>query len=619
MAPDPERLNLPPALLRPTYPFLRAGVIEQVALPFRIVVLSGLYGTEKPEVPPLRSRKVLRVRTSNFESTLRAFGPRLVARAPSGLDSGVQLSVELKIGKLEDLTVEGLAAQVRGVRELLDLRDSLVCLNGRITAELEDWLRWWMSGRDASLDQVQREVVGILESDPSFSRKDEAHLVARAMRVCLSRSSEDELLAPSELLEGDLPALVDRVEDLLRWQLRGCLALPAFASLRAAWYGLAYLVREAEAVGNIEVGVFGASKEELSRDLADPARSVLYRLLVEDELRSFGGQPATVLVAGCAFSRSPQDLELLERLGDLAASSSAVLLAGVDPDFFGAESFSELESPEQFESLMNSPPFESWRRFRSTPAASRVAVAIPRMQIQMPRSPRAPWAFQYDRPAAGYGPEAAMAAVSGAYALAGAIMQAACAGGTRSRTGGLTAREEPVLLGGDRRRLLAENGFLTWRSGTAGNFGVVPPGNCCYTASALPADGLVLEHEPPAIALDAVLVGCHLAQYCQAILRDRRESFEKTPEFQQWLEEWMAERFAAARQEAAGLDLPFDSAEISLQELGLPYGYFRIRVSLRDRPRTYRFAFLVDVYSYRRAAERAVEKDAEEPLRVRWV
>ena len=101
---------------------------------------------------------------------------------------------------------------------------------------------------------------------------------------------------------------------------------PDFQRLEAAWRGLQYLLSQSDTGANLRVKVLNVSKKELLRDLRRAPgfdQSALFRKVYEEEFGVFGGAPFGALLGDYEFGKSGDDIELLEKVSQVAAEKQA--------------------------------------------------------------------------------------------------------------------------------------------------------------------------------------------------------------------------------------------------------------------------------------------------------
>jgi type VI secretion system protein ImpC len=201
----------------------------------------------------------------------------------------------------------------------------------------------------------------------------------------------------SEVLEGTITvardtesminARIAQIDHLISLQLNEIMHHPDFQKLEASWRGLKYLIANSELTDNLKIRVLNATKKEILRDLQRAPefdQSALFKKLYEEEYGVFGGAPFAAIVGDYQFSKSGEDIELLEKMSNVAAASHAPLLTNASHEMLNLESFAQIDAPRDISKIFESTEFAKWKAFRQTEDSRYVALALPRMLIREP-------------------------------------------------------------------------------------------------------------------------------------------------------------------------------------------------------------------------------------------
>ncbi|HEV8263928.1 MAG TPA: type VI secretion system contractile sheath small subunit [Gemmatimonadales bacterium] len=124
----PPRVNI-------TYEVETGGVPEVRELPFVMGVLADFTGHPTEELPKLKDRKFTEVTLDNFDDVLASMKPHLriaVANKLSDDPDAGKIGVELKFESMDDFSPDRVARQVEPLQKLLELRNQLADLRGKI-------------------------------------------------------------------------------------------------------------------------------------------------------------------------------------------------------------------------------------------------------------------------------------------------------------------------------------------------------------------------------------------------------------------------------------------------------------------------------------------------------
>jgi type VI secretion system protein ImpB len=139
-----RKARVRPPRVHITYEVETGGAMVLKELPFVMGVLSDLSGQPKEALPKLKDRKFEDVDRDNFDDVLKRMKPRLALRVDNTLkDDGSELAVELNFQKLDDFRPENVVRQVEPLNKLLETRNQLKDLLGRMEGNdrLEELLK----------------------------------------------------------------------------------------------------------------------------------------------------------------------------------------------------------------------------------------------------------------------------------------------------------------------------------------------------------------------------------------------------------------------------------------------------------------------------------------------
>ncbi|MBZ5658166.1 MAG: type VI secretion system contractile sheath large subunit [Acidobacteriia bacterium] len=232
-----------------------------------------------------------------------------------------------------------------------------------------------------------------------------------------SSSSGGELevdLTFSAIEDFEPDRLIDRIELLseiakrtdsdgpgsLNRHLDRILHAPEFQAVEAAWRGLWYLVSQTETSSQLQIKVLDASKSELLRDLQrapEVDQSWFFKRVYEEPYGQFCAAPFALLIGDFAFSTNAEDIELLEKLGQIASLCHAPFVAGAAPGVLGLDDFRRLPQVRDVARVFDSTEYAKWRRFRQSEDARYVALTLPRILLRSPYGirPGVAGEFQY--------------------------------------------------------------------------------------------------------------------------------------------------------------------------------------------------------------------------------
>jgi type VI secretion system protein ImpB len=147
------------------YDVERGSASKKRELPFVVGVLGDLSGKPEVPLPKPKERQFVDLDKDNFDVVLERAMPRLTFPVENTLkNDGTMLSIELNFRKLEDFTPERLADQIEPLKRLVEARNRLTNLIGKMDGNdrLESLLEDIMADTK-KLEQLQSET-GRLET-----------------------------------------------------------------------------------------------------------------------------------------------------------------------------------------------------------------------------------------------------------------------------------------------------------------------------------------------------------------------------------------------------------------------------------------------------------------------
>src|SRR6202040_4306680 len=177
------------------------------------------------------------------------------------------------------------------------------------------------------LDQIVQE--GRMARDPA-SKERGKNLVKEFVTQVLEGA-----MTVSKDAEAMINARIAQIDHLVSLQLNSVLHHPAFQKLEGSWRGLKYLMDQSETSDRLKIKVLNVNKKELLRDLQRAPefdQSALFKKVYEEEFGVFGGAPFGALIGDYEFNKGPEDIELLEKISNVASAAHAPFLTAASPE-----------------------------------------------------------------------------------------------------------------------------------------------------------------------------------------------------------------------------------------------------------------------------------------------
>jgi type VI secretion system protein ImpC len=364
--------------------------------------------------------------------------------------------------------------------------------------------------------------------------------------------------------EAMINARIAQIDHLISLQLNEVLHHPEFQKLEGSWRGLKYMLDQSETSEHMKIKVLNVSKKELLKDLQRAAefdQSALFKKVYEEEFGVFGGAPFGALIGDYHFGKAPEEIELLERISQVAASAHAPFLSGADPSFFNIDSYTQLDAPRDLGKVFDTTEYAKWKSFRNSEDSRYVGLCLPRTLGRLPygKDTKPVEAFSYEENVDGTDHSKYLWS-NAAYAMGGRLAQAFalygwCAAIRGVEGGGLVEgmpvhnfetsegdiamkcpTETPIT---DRReKELADLGFapLVHCKGTdyAAFFSV----QSCQKPKVYDKDAATANARLSA-QLPYILACSRFAHYLKAITRDKIGSFMSRTDCERWLNQWI--------------------------------------------------------------------------------
>jgi type VI secretion system protein ImpC len=207
----------------------------------------------------------------------------------------------------------------------------------------------------------------------------------------LVKNFVSEVLKGTVTLNPDTEAMINariaQIDRLISAQLNEVMHHPEFQKLEGTWRGLKYLLNNSETGTQLKIKVFNVSKKDLLKDLQKAPefdQSALFKKVYEEEFGVFGGTPFGALIGDYEFGKSGQDIELLEKISQVAAAAHAPFLTAASPEMMNMESFTQLDAPRDMAKVFDTTEYAKWKGFRASEDSRYVALTLPRILIREP-------------------------------------------------------------------------------------------------------------------------------------------------------------------------------------------------------------------------------------------
>jgi type VI secretion system protein ImpC len=402
-------------------------------------------------------------------------------------------------------------------------------------------------------------------------------------------------LAVSRDAEATINARIAQIDRLISLQLNEILHNEKFQKLEATWRGLRYLLDQSETSDMLKIKILNCSKKELLKDLQRAAefdQSALFKKVYEEEFGIFGGAPFASLVGDYEFGRHPEDIELLEKISNVAAAAHAPFLTAAAPEMFNLDSFSTIGSIRDMSKVFDSQEYAKWKSFRESEDSRYVGLTCPHILMRLPYGPNTKpvEAFNYEEDVDGTDHKRYLWG-NAAFALGARLTNAFskhgwCAAIRGVEGGGLVeglpvhtfhtddgdiAMKCPteVAITDRREKELADQGFaplVHCKGRDYAAFFSVQSGNKpkLYDKDAANANARLSAQLPYIFAM------CRFAHYLKAMMRDKIGSFMSRSDCQMFLNNWINNYVCADDNATPTMKAQLPLREASIQVVEVP-------------------------------------------------
>jgi type VI secretion system protein ImpC len=424
-----------------------------------------------------------------------------------------------------------------------------------------------------------------------------------------------EVLSDENLILEDainsINAIIAEIDLKLTQQVNEVLHHPDFQQLEGAWRGLNYLVNNTESDEMLKIRFMPLSKQDLSKTIKKFKgtawdQSPLFKKVYEEEYGQLGGEPYGCLVGDYSFNHGPQDVEILQGMGQIAAAAHAPFIAGADPSLMQMDSWQELTNPRDLTKIFTTPEYAAWRSLRESEDSRYIGLAMPRFLARLPYGAKTEPVEEFDFEEEMEGSDSSKYTwANSAYAMAVNVNRAFKEFGWCSRirgvesggaVEGLPVHTFPSDDGGvdmkcpteiaisDRREAeLAKNGFMPLIHKKNSDFAAFIGAQSLQQPEKYDDANATANAELSA-RLPYLFASCRFAHYLKCIVRDKIGSFRERADMEKWLNDWILQYVdgdPANSTEDVKARKPLAGAEVVVEEVEGNPGYYTSKFYLR--------------------------------------
>jgi type VI secretion system protein ImpC len=389
--------------------------------------------------------------------------------------------------------------------------------------------------------------------------------VAVAVRTLAEQALANTALVSDDALSsiGDMIRAIDAT---LTAQVNLIIHHEDFQQLENAWRGLHHLVNNTETDEFLKIKVFNISKRDLGRTLKKFRgtawdQSPIFKKVYEEEYGQLGGEPFGLLVGDFYFDHSPQDVQLLGDMAQVASAAHAPFIAGAAPTVMQMDSWNELSNPRDLTKIFGTPEYAAWRSLRESEDSRYIGLAMPRFLARLPYGAKTEPVdeFAFEEETSG-GESGNYSWCNSAYAMATNVTRAFklygwCSNIRGVESGGavegLPAHTFPDEDGGvamkcpteiaisDRREAeLAKNGFMPLIFKKNSDFAAFIGAQSLQKPQEYDDPGATANANLAA-RLPYLFASCRFAHYLKCMVRDKIGAQMSKSQVESWLQSWL--------------------------------------------------------------------------------
>ncbi|HKT28090.1 type VI secretion system contractile sheath large subunit [Dyella sp.] len=429
------------------------------------------------------------------------------------------------------------------------------------------------------------------------------------------RTLAEQVLNKADIVSDDVTqtinAYIAELDRKISEQLNLVMHHADFQKLESAWRGLHYLVNNTETDQLLKIRVFNISKKELGKTLKRYKgtawdQSPIFKKVYEEEYGQLGGEPYGCLVGDYYFDHSPQDVEMLGGIAQVAAAAHAPFISAANSTLMGMDSWNELANPRDLAKIFSTPDYASWRSLRESDDAKYLGLTMPRTLARLPYGAKTNPVDEFDFEEDTTGADSSKYTwQNAAYAMAVNINRSFKEYGWCSRirgiesggaVEGLPVHTFPTDDGGVDMKCPTEIAITDRRSAELDKMGLMPLVHRKNSdmAAFISAQSLAKpeEYDNPDATANAALAArlpymfacCRFAHYLKCIVRDKIGSFSSRESVEKWLSNWISQYIDGDPEnssEETKARKPLSAAEVVVEEVEGAPGYYSSKFFLK--------------------------------------
>jgi type VI secretion system protein ImpC len=187
--------------------------------------------------------------------------------------------------------------------------------------------------------------------------------------------------------EASIGMRIAEIDRLISLQLNEVMHHPSFQKLEGTWRGIKHLLDQSETNDGLKIKLLNVNKKDLLRDLQRAPefdQSAFFKKVYEEEFGVFGGAPFAALVGDYEFGRGGEDVELLEKVSQVASAAHAPFLTAAAPELLNLSEYNQLTGIRDISKVFDSTEYAKWKSFRASDDSRYVALTLPHVLMREP-------------------------------------------------------------------------------------------------------------------------------------------------------------------------------------------------------------------------------------------
>jgi len=148
-----------PPRVQITYDVEIGDAIEKKELPMVVGIMADLSGHREDKLPKVRERKFVQIDRDNFDDVMKSITPRLEFTVDNKMTpDGGRIPVEVELKSFDDFSPTAIVQQVEPLRRLLEARQRLVDLAGKLDGNDELTAELQAAAESDGLQKIRKEL-----------------------------------------------------------------------------------------------------------------------------------------------------------------------------------------------------------------------------------------------------------------------------------------------------------------------------------------------------------------------------------------------------------------------------------------------------------------------------